>query len=171
MRQGTPTGPLLASFAYDGRGRRVAKTSTASAPQGAGTTFYLYDQYDRLLMEAAGDGSPRVTYVWRDRVPVSLIVHGNPESVLYLETDHLDTPRAARNQNQTVVWRWDSDAFGSTSANEDPDGDNQTVTINLRFPGQYFDAESGLHYNFHRYYDPNLGRYLSPDPIGLAGGI
>ena len=84
---------------------------------------------------------------------------------------HLDTPRIARNQQKTIVWRWESDAFGSTTANEDPDGDGQKTTINLRFPGQYYDKESGLFYNLNRYYDPTIGRYISPDPIGLAGGI
>jgi len=46
-----------------------------------------------------------------------------------------------------------------------------TITNSLRFAGQYYDEETGLHYNWHRYYDPKTGRYLTPDPIGLAGGI
>ncbi|ATE59500.1 RHS repeat-associated core domain-containing protein [Thauera sinica] len=77
----------------------------------------------------------------------------------------------ARNQAGQVVWRWESDAFGSTAANEDPAGTGTSTTVNLRFPGQYFDAESGPHYNWHRYYDPRTGRYISSDPIGLEGGI
>ncbi|MFC5771125.1 RHS repeat-associated core domain-containing protein, partial [Thauera sinica] len=80
-------------------------------------------------------------------------------------------PRVARNQAGQVVWRWESDAFGSTAANEDPAGTGTSTTVNLRFPGQYFDKESGLFYNLNRYYDPTIGRYISPDPIGLAGGL
>ena len=55
--------------------------------------------------------------------------------------------------------------------NEDVDGDGISVTFNQRFPGQYFDAETGLHYNYFRDYDPETGRYLQSDPIGLAGGM
>ena len=101
---------------------------------------------------------------------MSIIQHGTPEKAWYLEVDHLNTPLAARDQTGKVIWQWASDAFGSVLPNEDPDGDTQKTTINLRFPGQYYDKESGLHYNHRRYYDPKLGRYLSPDPIGLAGG-
>jgi RHS repeat-associated protein len=163
-------GTLLATYYYDYQGLRSRKVTTAAAPQGAGTVIYHYDLQGRLIAETTPQGNPIFTYVWRDDVPVSIIVHGATETALYLETDHLNTPIAARDQSGKVVWKWESDAFGSTLPNEDPDGDTQKTTINLRFPGQYFDKESGLHYNWNRYYDPKLGRYLSPDPIGLRGG-
>ena len=67
-------------------------------------------------------------------------------------------------QEQTV-WRADYAPFGNLNLSVSQVGNN------LRFPGQYFDEETGLHYNWHRYYDPETGRYLTPDPIGLAGGI
>jgi RHS repeat-associated protein len=69
------------------------------------------------------------------------------------------------------VWRWDSDAFGVGAANLDPDADTNEVNVRLRFPGQYLDDETGLHYNYFRDYDPVTGRYVESDPIGLGGGI
>ena len=78
---------------------------------------------------------------------------------------------AISDANQQVVWRWKSEAFGLTPANEDPDGDGVGFVFNLRFAGQYYDTETGLHYNYFRYYDPRIGRYITSDPIGLNGGL
>lgn len=64
-----------------------------------------------------------------------------------------------------MVWKASYSPFGKASIT------TQGPTFNLRFPGQYYDAETGLHYNWRRYYDPNTGRYITSDPIGLAGGI
>ena len=84
--------------------------------------------------------------------------------IYYIHNDHLGTPQALTDQNQNVVWQADSAPYGRTAT-------TGTVTFNLRYPGQYYDEETGLHYNWNRYYDPNTGRYLTPDPIGLAGGL
>lgn len=88
-----------------------------------------------------------------------------------LHTDHEGTPRLATNATGAKIWRWEGRAFGDTNPQQDPDGNGVTTTVNLRFAGQYFDAETGLHYNNHRYYSPALGRYITSDPIGLAGGV
>jgi RHS repeat-associated protein len=164
------SGQLLATYHYDARHRRTRKETTAAAPQGVATVLYTYDPDDHLLAETDATGPIR-SYVWRDDTPVAQIEHRPTRQVLYLETDHLNTPRAARNETGVLVWRWEADAFGSTLPDEDPDGDGTPTTVNLRYPGQIFDPESGLHYNQARYYDPTSGRYLSPDPIGLAGGV
>jgi RHS repeat-associated protein len=92
-------------------------------------------------------------------------------TVYYLHTDQLDTPRAVTDTSKNVIWRWDSDPFGKMAANEDPDGDGTAFVFNLRFAGQYYDKETRLHYNYFRYYDPSTGRYITSDPIGLAGGL
>ncbi|WP_176472381.1 RHS repeat domain-containing protein, partial [Pseudomonas sp. Irchel 3H7] len=87
----------------------------------------------------------------------------------YYQLDHLGTPQELTDYSGDIVWSAQYDAYGKiaalTLAGED------YLNQPLRFQGQYFDAESGLHYNRHRYYDPRLGRYLTPDPIKLAGGL
>ncbi|MCB1804759.1 MAG: RHS repeat-associated core domain-containing protein [Candidatus Competibacteraceae bacterium] len=79
--------------------------------------------------------------------------------------------RAITDASQSVIWRWDSAPFGDTLPEEDPDGDDQALRFNLRFPGQYFDQETNLHCNTFRDYDPTTGRYVQSNPIGLDGGI
>ena len=103
--------------------------------------------------------------------PVGVTVKVAAAQVYYIHTDHLDTPRVITDTAGTVVWQWDnSDPFGNNMPNENPSGLG-TFGYNQRFAGQYFDKETGLHYNFHRDYDPAIGTYKQFDPIGLAGGI
>lgn len=89
----------------------------------------------------------------------------------YLHSDHLNAPRFATSEEQVVQWQWKSDAFGVGPANTDVDGDGTHLQIALRFPGQQYDEHSRLNYNYFRDYDPNTGRYVVSDPIGLDGGL
>ena len=86
-------------------------------------------------------------------------------STFYYLNDHLGTPQLLLDRNGRVVWQGDYHPFGRV------DPGITTRDSDLRFPGQRYDQETGLHYNAMRYYDPNLGRYITPDPIGLAGGM
>lgn len=90
--------------------------------------------------------------------------------LLYIHNDALGTPQAMTDESGNVVWTAETDPFGGAKVNEDPDGDGKNIELNVRFPGQYYDKETGLHYNYYRYYNPSTGRYLTSDPIGLAGG-
>lgn len=83
----------------------------------------------------------------------------------FYHLDHLGTPQRIIDESGAVIWSADYQPFGNV---------NTTITgleNNFRFPGQYYDAEIGLHYNYHRYYDSKIGRYLRADPIGLKGGV
>lgn len=166
------SGTLLATYTYDGNGLRTRKVTTANAPQSAMTVIYIYDQWGKIMEEYTGNGSLIRSYIWRDDTPVAQIEHSTTsDKILYFEVDHLNTPRAVMDETGKVVWRWESDAFGSTLPNEDPDGDGNKTTVNLRFGGYYADVESGLFYAKNRYYLPMIGRFITSDPIGLRGGI
>ena len=92
-------------------------------------------------------------------------------SLYFIHTDHLGTPRLIKDKNNATIWYWQSDPFGTTKPIEVVDGDANNFEFNLRFAGQYYDVETGLHYNYFRDYDPSTGRYVQSDPIGLAGGL
>jgi RHS repeat-associated protein len=102
-------------------------------------------------------------YIWLIGQVVAMVA--NDAAVYFFHNDHLGTPQKMTNASGTVVWAADYLPFGQANVTI------STVENNLRFAGQYFDSETGLHYNYWQFYDPSLGRYLRADPIGLAGGI
>jgi RHS repeat-associated protein len=164
------------SYRYDALGRRVAKTT----PNGTQTQF----NWDgaRLLGEARVEGMGAAAKVVDQRwyvyepdsfKPLACVVSGStgnkrathePE-VYHYHLDHLGTPREMTNARGRIVWSARYRAWGALAL-----ADVNEVHNPLRFQGQYHDLETGLHYNFQRYYDPQLGRFIHQDPIGLAGG-
>jgi RHS repeat-associated protein len=97
--------------------------------------------------------------------------HGS-DTVAYYHHDHLDTPIQATDKQGNVVWSAQYNVFGrATITTPATTPDKPTISSALRLPGQVEDEETGLHYNWHRYYEPGLGRYVTADPIGLKGGI
>jgi RHS repeat-associated protein len=157
---------LVASYKYNYQGLRTHKIT----PQG--TTLYHYDIQGHLIQTTDQVGTPKQSLHWADDRPIAQVDH-TPEGdrLVYLHTDHLNTPRTATDAAGTVVWRWEGGAFGETLPEEDVEGDGVATIINLRLAGQYFDAETGLHYNWHRYYDPKVGRYIQFDPVGIVRSI
>ena len=147
------------SYAYDLFGRRVKKTASGT------TTHFHYDLQGRLIAETAGDGTVLRDYIYQNGNLVAVKLHGTQAGVYYVISDHLGTPQQIVDSSGTVVWKAAFLPFGKAQVL------TETIINNIRFPGQYFDAETGLHYNWNRYYDPDTGRYLTPDPIGLAGGL
>ena len=86
-------------------------------------------------------------------------------SLYYIHNDHLGTPQVVTNEDQNVVWQADYQPFGEVDVTVN------TLDQEARFPGQYTDDATGLHYNYFRDYDPSIGRYIQSDPIGLNGGV
>lgn len=152
---------VTTKYLYNGQGQRVKKTG------GGSTTLFAYDEAGNLIGEYNAKGKPVLETVWANGQPVGVL---KPGKLFYVNTDHLGAPRSIENTSGNVVWKWESDPFGNGAPNEKP-GSAAKFTYNLRFPGQYFDKETGLHYNYYRDYDPAMGRYIQSDPIGLDAGI
>jgi RHS repeat-associated protein len=123
------------------------------------------------LGEYTASGALIQETIWMGGIPVATLQpNGSTVAIYYVHTDHLGTPRKiTRPSDNGLMWRWDPDTFGSVTPNTNPAGLG-AFNFNLRFPGQYSLNESGLYYNYFRTYDPQMGRYIESDPIGLYGG-
>jgi len=141
-------------YAYNGSNERVSKTVDGV------TTYFIYDGH-KLIGEYDGDGKMIREYIYLEDTPIAMVSEGK---TYYIYADHLDTPRRVTDEKHAILWRWESSPYGENT----PTG---SLTFNLRFPGQYYDAESGHHYNINRDYDPVTGRYTQSDPVGFKGGV
>ena len=163
----TTSGSTTVSYTYNALGQRIKKSGT--------TVLFVYDEAGHLLGEYSSTGALVQETIWLGDTPVATI---RPKTggvdIFYVHTDHLDTPRRITRPSDNKVrwqWEWDVTPFGTGVPNQNPSSLG-TFSYNLRFPGQYYDAETGLHYNYFRDgYDSATGRYTQSDPIGLRGGI
>ncbi len=164
---------MITNYQYDSRGLRVSKTTLNS--QGS-QTHYHYEPDGLLIGESNEKGIWQKEYLYFNARLIAMIdysgvTNGGAGQIYYAHNDHLGTPKLLTNSAGKPVWQASYTPFGLATINADVDNNGVAVTLNIRFPGQYYDAESGLHYNWFRYYDPAIGRYVTSDPIGLAGGM
>jgi RHS repeat-associated protein len=151
-------------YGYNGLGQRISKREFDASGQQTAFWRYGYLPGGQLSFETNPDnpGVPRY-YIWLGSQLIGLIHEGERFAV---HTDHLGRPEAVTNAAGTRVWHAENHAFERRVLSSSlPRG------LNIGFPGQYWDAESGLFYNHFRTYDPHTGRYTQSDPIGLAGGL
>ncbi|PCJ34065.1 MAG: hypothetical protein COA75_14205, partial [Cellvibrionales bacterium] len=167
----SPDNRLIAAndsnYGYNGMGERVVKTNAATA------TVYVYGLQGQLMAELDSSGQIEKAYIYLNGQAFAVLDYASDTAgeLAYIHADHLGTPQGLSDEFANIVWLADCSPFGLAIVNEDPDLDGNEVTLNLRFPGQYYDQESQLHYNYFRDYDPGTGRYVQSDPIGLGGGL
>ncbi|XAH21231.1 RHS repeat-associated core domain-containing protein [Xylophilus sp. GW821-FHT01B05] len=159
---------LGARYSYDPLGRRISKSFEGK------TTWYVYSD-EGLVAEFDAQGKLAKAYGWQPGSTWGTAPLWQAEPAAgqglgsadyhYLHTDHLGTPQLATDGSGQTSWKGQSEAFGKTT----PEGSSR-IAVNLRLPGQYWDAEVGTHYNRFRDYQPAMGRYIQADPIGVEGG-
>jgi RHS repeat-associated protein len=147
----------VAEYTYNGAGQRIKKVTQTE------TRIFHYDLRGHLIAETNQTGQMLAEYVYLGDQLLAMIKPG--ESVYYFHNDHLGTPQVLTDDTQAIAWKAVYTPFGEAAPSIQP------VENPFRFPGQYYDQETGLHYNYFRYYNPQTGRYITPDPIGLWGGI
>lgn len=154
-------GGEIARYRYDADGIRVAKHTRD------GAEYYLYED-GRLVAVADAGGRIVAEYVYLGDRPVARLRHAASTGPVidYLHTDQRNAVDAVTDERGAPVWEARLGAYGGLRMLR-----GQAAAMPLRLSGQYADAETGLHYNVHRYYDPQRGRYLQPDPLGIGAGL
>jgi RHS repeat-associated protein len=148
-------GATAGEYTYNGNGQRVKKDVNGTI------AIFHYNQSGQIIAESNNVGTINTEYLYLNGQPLSKIEGAN---IYYYHNDHLGTPQKMTDASGTVVWAADYKPFGEATITV------STITNNLRFPGQYFDVETGLHYNYSRDYNPVLGRYVQADVIGIQYG-
>ena len=166
---GAYRGQRVIRYRYNSLGERIEKTvyQKTHGHSARHTTYYLYDN-KQLVAEANEQGTITAQYLYAGQRPIAVL---QGKTIYAIHTDHLGTPQAVTDPNQTIVWQAAYEPFGRAHVNADPDRDGKPFTLNLRLPGQYYDEETETHYNYARDYDPRTGRYLTPDPLGIEAGV
>jgi RHS repeat-associated protein len=152
------------SYRYDAFGRRIEKTVADQ------TTEFIW-QGDQVIAESSDRHYQSYVYEPGTFRPLALLEGQGPDNAtpFHYHNDHLGTPQELTSHQGEIVWAARYNGYGKLT--ELRHGDGKRLEQPLRFQGQYHDRESGLHYNRHRYYNPETGRYLTADPIKLAGGL
>jgi RHS repeat-associated protein len=168
MKTGRLIGGSDTNYIYNALGQRVKKSGGAIATP----IYFMYDEAKHLIGEYDSSGNLIQETVWFGDVPVATLrPNGANVDVFYVHTDQLNTPRkVTRPSDNQLRWRWDPTPFGEGIPDENP-ATLGAFRFDLRFPGQFYDLETNLNYNYFRDYDPALGRYVESDPIGLDGGL
>ncbi|MED0060512.1 RHS repeat-associated core domain-containing protein, partial [Escherichia marmotae] len=158
-------------YVYDALGRRTEKQHISPDGKPYNRTKFLWDGM-RLAKESRPGGTSSL-YIYSDQgsyEPLARVDKAGkegPNRILYFHTDVNGAPEEMTDSDGKIVWETGYQVWGNTIQEKD----HGRVEQNLRYQGQYLDRETGLHYNLHRYYDPDVGRFIVTDPIGLNGGI
>ncbi|WP_158241384.1 RHS repeat-associated core domain-containing protein [Dyella sp. AD56] len=155
-------GSTVGTYTYNALGQRTAKVATFPV---ASSQRFAYDEASQLIGEY---GNNSRDYIWLGSLPVATVdTASGVSTVSYVHADGLNAPRAVANTAGNTIWQlaYQTNAFGE----QQPTSTNGFV-YGPRFPGQYFDSESGLAYNVNRDYEAATGRYIQSDPIGMFGG-
>jgi RHS repeat-associated protein len=160
----TATPADASNFLYDARWRLASRTVTSAANPAGTFTGFIHDLSDRIIAETDASGNTRREYIWADDIPTAVVGNVATSPTLWMvHTDHLLRPARMTDATGALVWDVIFRPFGEVNnISENP------ATTDQRFPGQWFQLQNGLAYNWHRHYDASLGRYVSADPLGLT---